>query len=58
MHVWALSGLSPLGTIGFAWLASQAGLRYALLVGGVCVLLGAVWAWMQKRLPPEEPVAA
>lgn len=58
MHVWALSGLSPLGTIGFAWLASQAGLRYALLVGGVCVLLGAVWAWSQKRLPPEEGAPA
>lgn len=58
MHVWALSGLSPLGTIGFAWLASQAGLRYALLAGGVCVLLGAVWAWSQKRLPPEEGAPA
>lgn len=48
MHVWALTGLSPLGTLAFSWFAERTGLRTALLTGGLCVLAGAIWGWSRK----------
>jgi MFS family permease len=48
MHVWALTGLSPVGTLAFSWFAEKAGLRTALLAGGICVMFGAIWGWSRK----------
>jgi MFS family permease len=48
MHVWALAGLGPIGTIAFSWLAEAAGLTVALQIGGLGVLLGALWGWTRR----------
>lgn len=49
MHVWALSGLGPLGTLLFAWLANVTDIHIALQVGGGLVVLAAIWGWMQRQ---------
>lgn len=49
MHVWALSGLGPLGTLLFAWLANVTDIHVALVVGGGLVFVAALWGWMQKQ---------
>lgn len=49
MHVWALNGLGPLGTLLFAWLAEATDIHVALQVGGGLVFLAAMWGWMQRR---------
>jgi len=49
MHIWALSGVGPFGTIGFGYLAQQFGLRTAFLVGGVLILLTALGAWLSRK---------
>lgn len=58
MHVWALSGLGPFGTLFFGWLARQTkiaedspfhGIPLVMLIGGGCVLLGAVWGLRNRR---------
>jgi MFS family permease len=48
MHVWALAGLGPIGTIAFSWLAKATDLHVALQVGGACVLLAALWGWSRR----------
>ncbi len=49
MHVWALSGVGPFGTIGFGYLAQQTSLRVAFVVGGALLLLVAVVAALSVR---------
>lgn len=48
MHVWALSGLSPFGTLFFGWLASVAGLRIAIGSGAIVMLFGTLLAWIHR----------
>jgi hypothetical protein len=48
MHVWALSGVGPFGVLFFGWLASITDLHVALIVGGSCVLAGAIWGWLAR----------
>lgn len=55
MHVWALSGLGPFGTLFFAWLAERISIPVALLSGGICVLLGAIWGLSQKHAFADMP---
>jgi predicted MFS family arabinose efflux permease len=45
MHVWALSGLGPFGVWGFGFLAQRTGLPFALQVGGLIVLIAALYGW-------------
>lgn len=47
MHMWALGGLAPWGTLLFGSIAQFAGLRTALWLGGGVVALGAAFAWSQ-----------
>ena len=49
MHIWALSGLGPFGTLFFGWLASRTSLPLVLHIGGVLVLAFAIWGWTQKK---------
>lgn len=65
MHIWALNGLSPFGVLFAGWLARlsrlsaepgahlavvpTAGVRFSFLVGGLCVLVGAVGALLSTR---------
>jgi MFS family permease len=49
MHVWALSGLGPFGTMFFSWLARQTSLAISMQAGACCMALGAIGAWMSKR---------
>jgi MFS family permease len=55
MHIWALSGLAPIGALFFGWLASVSSLRVALMVGSFATLTAATWAFM-NRSKIEEPV--
>ncbi|MCW5943477.1 MAG: MFS transporter [Fimbriimonadaceae bacterium] len=48
MHVWAISGIGPFGTLALGWLASRVGLEPALLIGGGCVLAGALAGWIKR----------
>lgn len=48
MHVWALAGLSPIGTIIFGYLAEVASQQVALMSGGALTLLAAAYAWINK----------
>lgn len=48
MHVWALSGMGPFGTLFFGWLASQTSIPLVLQIGGIVVVLGAIWGWRQR----------
>lgn len=57
MHVWALSGIGPFGTLFFGWLARQTkgdptspfhGIPLVMLIGGGCVLLGALWGFLNR----------
>ncbi|CAN5694654.1 MFS transporter [soil metagenome] len=59
MHIWALNGLSPFGTLGLAWLAHESrtftwqgprGVALSLVIGGSLVLVGAGYAWTQRHL--------
>ena len=49
MHIWALSGMSPFGILFFGWLASVTSLQFSLHVGGLCLLAGAGWGWLNRR---------
>ena len=57
MHVWALSGLGPFGTLFFGWLARETkgdpqssfqGIPLVMLVGGSCVVIGAAWGYRNR----------
>src|SRR5947207_8036222 len=49
MHIWALSGLGPFGVLAFGYVAGYTGIRLALQIGGVCVLIGALWGWAYQK---------
>lgn len=49
MHVWALSGLGPFGTMFFGWLADKTSLAVSLQAGAACMMVGAIGAWMSKK---------
>jgi MFS family permease len=49
MHVWALSGIGPFGTMFFGWLAKVTNLATALQAGAACMAIGAIAAWGSKR---------
>lgn len=46
MHIWALSGLGPFGTLAFGFVAKAIGLPIALQIGGGIVCVGAIYAWI------------
>lgn len=48
MHVWALVGAGPFGTLGAGVLAEQTSMPVTLFAGGVCVFLGAIWGWFNR----------
>lgn len=48
MHIWALSGLGPFGTLFFGWLAQAASIPIALWSGGSCVVIGATLGWIHR----------
>lgn len=45
MHVWALAGLNPIGTIAFGYLADATSLQVALVAGGWITMAIAIYAW-------------
>lgn len=45
MHVWALGGLGPFGVLFLGNVAKAAGIGQAIALGGICVLLGGLYAW-------------
>lgn len=55
MHIWALSGIGPFGTLFFGWLASKTSIPVVLIVGGLGVLFGAAWGWSQRQAFVELP---
>lgn len=58
MHIWAISGLGPFGMLALGWLAGAtktradwpiAGIPLALTIGGMLVLVGAMWGFGKRR---------
>jgi MFS family permease len=49
MHIWALAGLGPFGTLFFGWVAKETSLPFALRMGGLLVLSGAMGAWIYRK---------
>jgi MFS family permease len=60
MHIWALNGLSPFGILALGYLARgtrdtrigplTGGITLALVVGGLLVLVGCLYGFMQRRV--------
>ncbi len=48
MHVWALSGIGPLGIYPFGLLAEKFLLPFALRVAAILTMVVALWAWTKK----------
>lgn len=48
MHIWAISGLGPFGTLLLGWLANQLTIPFSLRLGGGFVLAVALWAWARR----------
>jgi MFS family permease len=48
MHIWALSGIGPLGIYPFGWLAEHYGLPFALRTASILTIAVAMWAWLKK----------
>lgn len=49
MHVWALSGLNPFGTLFFGWFAKVVSMSAAMQLGGGLVLAGATVGWLKRK---------
>lgn len=58
MHVWALAGLGPFGTLLFGWIARESkgdphssfqGVPLVMLLGGMCVAVGLAWAYRNRK---------
>lgn len=47
MHLWAISGVAPLGIFAFGWLAELTSLGTAFKAGGILLLAFSLWAWSQ-----------
>lgn len=52
MHIWALSGVGPLGVYPFGWLAQQTSLQFALILSSVLMIALSVAGWL-IRYPLE-----
>ncbi len=48
MHIWALSGIGPIGIYPLGWLAEHRGLPIALQVSGVVTVLIAIAGWASR----------
>jgi hypothetical protein len=48
MHVWAVMGVSPFGTLLFGWLSKATSLSVAFWFGGSVVAIGAIVAWVLR----------
>lgn len=48
MHIWALSGIGPIGVYPFGWLAEHKGLPMALQVSAAFTIFLALWAWIRN----------
>ena len=46
MHLWAIAGVSPIGTLLLGWVSRQASLQVAFWVGGGAVAVGAAAGWI------------
>lgn len=57
MHVWAVMGVSPFGTLFFGWLAKEATMPVAFWVGGSVMAVGAAAAWVYRRHVYEPELA-
>lgn len=53
MHVWAVMGVSPFGTLFFGWLAKYASMPVTFWVGGSVMAVGALASWAFRRLVYE-----
>lgn len=55
MHLWAISGLAPIGIYVFGQLAEHSSpdktksLDLALITGGVLLLVATIWAWVARQ---------
>ncbi len=49
MHIWALSGIGPFGTLLGGYLAKQTSISLTLKVGGWLILAVALWGWTFRR---------
>lgn len=58
MHVWAISGIGPFGMLLFGWLARETkgdphssfqGVPLIMMIGGLCVATGLIWARRNKK---------
>jgi len=47
MHIWALSGVGPIGVLLFGWIAQQTTIPLAISLGASVVLLAALISWKQ-----------
>ena len=55
MHMWAISGVSPFGTLLFGWISRQTNLETAFWIGGGAVAVGALAAWaLRERVKEPE----
>ncbi|MFZ4506183.1 MAG: MFS transporter [Fimbriimonas sp.] len=54
MHVWALSGLGPVGTLGIGWLAARYSIPIALGAGASVLSVFSLWGWTQRAFIREE----
>ncbi|MBX3120259.1 MAG: MFS transporter [Fimbriimonadaceae bacterium] len=50
MHLWALSGMSPFGTLVLGYVAQVVSIPVAFVIAGTVVLGGAVWGWTRVRV--------
>jgi MFS family permease len=48
MHMWAVMGVSPFGTLFFGWFAGVWSLQAAFGLGGIALAIGAVCSWVFK----------
>jgi hypothetical protein len=48
MHMWAVMGVSPFGTLFFGWFAGQTSLTGAFLLGGSVMAVGAACSWITR----------
>ncbi|MBX3097555.1 MAG: MFS transporter [Fimbriimonadaceae bacterium] len=49
MHMWAVSGLAPVGVLAFGAIAHGLGVRYALGIGGTILLIASAIYWIKTR---------
>lgn len=57
LHMWAIAGIAPFGTLAFGYIAELTSLALALKIGGVCVGIGAILAWIYRSRVKEPTLA-